>query len=64
MALNIGKIERERGVTSIIPRPPHFNLESTKKGSEQRMISSYYKEWLNLEKKKSRIKMKKRKVRI
>ena len=43
-ALNIGKIERERGVTSTIPTPPHFNLESTKKGSEQRMISSYYKE--------------------
>ena len=42
--LNIGKIERERGVTSAMPISSLFNLESAVKGSEQRMISSYYKE--------------------
>ena len=49
--LNIGKIEKERGVTSAMPTLSFFNLESTVKGDEQRVISSYYKEWLSLQKK-------------
>ena len=44
--LNIGKIEKGRGVTSAMPTLSFFNLESTVKGDEQRVISSYYKEWL------------------
>ena len=46
-----------------MPTPPLFNLESTVKGSKQRMISSYYKND-RAYRKISRIKMKKRKVRI
>ena len=42
--LNIGKIEKGRGVTSAMPTLSFFNLESTVKGDEQRVISSYYKE--------------------
>ena len=42
--LNIRKIERERRVTSTMLTLSLFNLESAVNDSEQRMISSYYKE--------------------